>query len=188
MADSGMRRRAPVVSLCLTAFPPFLPPRSFPPASSHALPHHPSSSSSCNTTQSAGAWGQDTDKPKTSMASAKVRTQTSSLLYLFYYFPPPSLPPLTPPLPILQVLERMDVFTKFHDEDKVQTSRGATMALLSWFLVLVLFCSESYEFLVRRRNGRGRRREGGEGLWSYNLVSQSRRYSCLFFLPYVATT
>lgn len=78
MADSGMRRRAPV---------------------------------------GAGAWGQDTDKPKAPMASAKV-------------------------------LERMDVFTKFHDEDKVQTSRGATMALFSWILVLVLVCSETYEFMT----------------------------------------
>lgn len=64
----------------------------------------------------------------------------------------------------------MDVFTKIHDEDKVQTSRGATMALFSWFLVLVLVFSESYEFMVRkmkknekRREEKGERQGGKEG-------------------------
>ncbi|TFJ83594.1 hypothetical protein NSK_004699 [Nannochloropsis salina CCMP1776] len=49
------------------------------------------------------------------------------------------------PIASAKVLERMDVFTKFHDEDKIQTSRGASMALFSWVLVLVLLCSEAYE-------------------------------------------
>jgi hypothetical protein len=80
----------------------------------------------------------------------------------------------------------MDVFTKFHDEDKVQTSRGATMALFSWFLVLVLFCSESYEFLVSKKE-KGERKGGGgggggggedmgerrKGWWSYSSISQA---------------
>ncbi len=120
-------------------------------------------------------------------------TGTLSLILSHYFFPSLSVslvikahankpflrpPPLsiflhssTPPCPhSLQVLERMDVFTKIHDEDKVQTSRGATMALFSWFLVLVLVFSESYEFMVRkmkknekRREEKGERQGGKEG-------------------------
>lgn len=70
------------------------------------------------------------------------RCNKEFLPYLF------SLP--NPCMRLYKVLERMDVFTKFHDEDKIQTSRGASMALFSWVLVLVLLCSEAYEaFLVR---------------------------------------
>ena len=67
----------------------------------------------------------------------------------------------------------MDVFTKFHDEDKVQTSRGATMALFSWLLVLVLFCSEAYEAF---KVGEWERELGGRkgvGLGQASLFSLS---------------
>lgn len=61
-------------------------------------------------------WENDTDKPnKSSLASSS------------------------------KVLERMDVFTKFHDEDKVQTSQGTTISLFSWLLIVVLLVSETYQ-------------------------------------------
>ena len=77
----------------------------------------------------------------------------------------PPNPPTHPPTHPLQVLERMDVFTKFHDEDKVQTSRGSTISLLSWVLVLVLFCSEAFEAFFVSKEGW----VGGVGGWMDGL-------------------